>query len=94
MRSNKPLSLLVCLVGLALAGCSEDVPGADPGGQGAGRPEGSEEPAANILQQNDLPTREDSSRAGAGGMTGTLRDSLNDGEAIPSVPQPDRPAGN
>jgi hypothetical protein len=93
--STKRLIALLAL-SLATAACSEDAPGSDPGGQGAGRPDtaGSQEASAQeVLGGTGHPEQQDTTAAGATGMTGTLRDSLHDGEAIPGVnqPQPDRP---
>ena len=96
MRTIRLIPVLALSLGLAAA-CSGDAPGSDPGGQGAGRPDTSgasqEATAQEVLGNTGHPENQDTTAAGAPGMTGTLRDSLHDGEAIPGVeqPQPDRP---
>jgi hypothetical protein len=49
-----------------------------------------EDSAVNILPQVNLPAHEDTTRAGAPSMTGTLRDSLHHGEAT-GIKQPQPP---
>ena len=96
MRTMRLLPALALSLALAAA-CSEDAPGSDPGGQGAGRPDttgaSQEATAQEVLGNTGLPENQDTTAAGVPGMTGTLRDSLHDGEAIPGAnqPQPDRP---
>ena len=95
MRTIRSIPVLALSLALAAA-CSGDAPGSDPGGQGAGRPDtaGSvEAPAQEVLGGAGQPEQQDTTAAGTPSMTGALRDSLHDGEAIPGVeqPQPDRP---
>src|SRR5688500_842022 len=95
MRTIRLIPVLA--LSLALGACSGDAPGSDPGGQGAGRPDttgaSQEATAQEVLGGTGHPEQQDTTAAGAQGMTGALRDSLHDGEAIPGVeqPQPDRP---
>ena len=96
MRTSKVIPVLALALTVASGACSQDAPGSDPGGQGAGRPDTSgsvEASAQEVLGNTGHPERQDTSAAGAPSMTGALRDSLNDGEAIPGAqqPQPDRP---
>ena len=101
MRTLRLLPVLLLSLALGSAACSEDAPAgnAEEGGMGAGRPEtpGSVEADPNeaqeVLGTTGHPEQQDTGAAGARSMTGTLRDSLNDGEAIRGVnqPQPDRP---
>lgn len=98
MRTSKLMPVLALSLAIASAACSQDAPvaGAEEGGMGAGRPDtaGSiEADPQEVLGTTGHPEQQDSTAAGAASMTGTLRDSLNDGEAIRGVnqPKPDRP---
>jgi hypothetical protein len=98
MRTSRLIPMLSLSLALAFAACGQDAPaaGAEEGGMGAGRPEtpGSiEADPQEVLGTTGHPEQQDSTAAGAPSMTGALRDSLHDGEAIPGVeqPQPERP---
>ena len=101
MRTLKLIPVLLLTAALGSVACSEDAPAgnAEKGGMGAGRPEtpgsveGDPDEAQQVLGTTGHPEQQDSAAAGAPSMTGTLRDSLNDGEAIRGVnqPRPDRP---
>jgi hypothetical protein len=98
MRTSRLIPMLSLSLALAASACSQDAPvaGAEEGGMGAGRPDtaGSiEADPQEVLGVTGHPEQQDTGAAGAPSMTGALRDSLHDGEAIPGVdqPQPARP---
>jgi hypothetical protein len=84
MRTIRLIPVLALSLGVLASACGEDAP--DSAGSAEIPPQEQEVLDASRINQ-------DSTAAGAPSMTGTLRDSLNDGEAIPGVeqPQPDRP---
>jgi hypothetical protein len=95
MRTSRLFPLAVCSLGLLLAACGNDAPvaNAERGGQGAGTADNTvQDSATAILQQANTPGNQDTTGAGANTVNGTLRGSLNHGEATRiKQPEPPRP---
>lgn len=85
MRRSTLLSALA--LSLGLAACSQDAPvgEAEPGGMGAGQPEGAGTPPKPVLEMANQPGHQDTTEAGSRSMQGSIRDSAQ------SMSRPQRP---